>query len=71
VGEREGEEEKFRKQNEGVSEMLVWQIRKKIFNFSASSNKGRLCKGYKGECCSVNDIELVLVPACMVVTTLW
>jgi len=28
VGEREGEEKKFRKQNEGVSEMLLWQIRK-------------------------------------------
>jgi hypothetical protein len=31
VGEREAEEEKFRKQN-GVSEMLVRQIRK-IFHF--------------------------------------
>jgi hypothetical protein len=67
VREREGEEEKFRKQYEGVSEMLVWQIRQKIFNFFASGNKGRLWKGCKGECCIVTCIELVLVPACMVV----
>jgi len=42
-----------------------------MFNFSASGNKDRLCKGYKGECCSVTGTELVLVPACMVVPIWW